>query len=238
MNREIIIHSKIKSYNEFLNAFKYIDENDLIVIITKDYTNNEKKDLRNWFYKARNENIKPINEYCDTEIEHITRFKLNDGMNFEKYDIIKFYGINNFIETGIIKDVDNDNEIYEIQTLDKKSILYDGEYKIIEKIGNDKNFDFSDEKFHNFKIGQKFKLRFTKEFLLDYVDFYHNNFGKGIDDQLKEFQNIFKMNLNNVYNLEIFEYNGRYSYCCKLNNIKTFYTFIIHEDLIKNHVME
>ena len=238
MNREIIIHSKIKSYNEFLNAFKYIDENDLIVIITKDYTNNEKKDLRNWFYKARNENIKPVNEYCDTEIEHITRFKLNDGMNFEKYDIIKFYGINNFIETGIIKDVDNDNEIYEIQTLDKKSILYDGEYKIIEKIGNDKNFDFSDEKFHNFKTGQKFKLRFTKEFLLDYVDFYHNNFGKGIDDQLKEFQNIFKMNLNNVYNLEIFEYNGRYSYCCKLNNIKTFYTFIIHEDLIKNHVME
>lgn len=238
MNREIIIHSKIKSYNEFLDAFKHIDENDLIVIITKDYTNDEKKNLRNWFYKAKNENIKQINEYCDDEIEHITRFKLNDGMNFEKYDIVKFYGINDFIETGIIKDVDNDYEIYEIQTLDKKSLLYNGEYKIIEKIGTDKKFDFSDEMFHNFKIGQKFKLKFTKEFLQDYVDFYHNNFGKGNNDQLKEFQNIFKMDLNNVYDLEIFEYNGRYSYCCKLNNIKTFYTFIIHEDLIKNHVME
>ena len=124
INREILIRSKIKSYDEFLEAFKYIDENDLIVIITKDYVNDEMKNLRDLFYKAKNENVKPINEYSDAEIEYITGFKINDGMCFEKYDIVKFYGINDFIETGIIKEVDNDYEIYEIQTLDKKSILY------------------------------------------------------------------------------------------------------------------
>ena len=238
INREILIRSKIKSYDEFLEAFKYIDENDLIVIITKDYVNDERKNLRDWFYKAKNENIKPINEYSDSEIEYITCVKINDGMRFEKYDIVKFYGINDFIEIGIIKEVDNDYEIYEIQTLDKKSILYNGEYKIIEKVGNDKNFDFSNEKFHNFKIGQKFKLKFTKEFLQDYTNFYHDNFGKGIDEQLKEFQDDFKMNIGNIYDLEIFAYNGRYSYCCKLNNVKSFYTFIIHEDLIKKHEVQ
>ena len=41
INREILIRSKIESYDEFLEAFKYIDENDLIVIITKDYVNDD-----------------------------------------------------------------------------------------------------------------------------------------------------------------------------------------------------
>ena len=53
INREILIRSKIESYDEFLEAFKYIDENDLIVIITKDYVNDERKNLIDWFYKAK-----------------------------------------------------------------------------------------------------------------------------------------------------------------------------------------
>lgn len=238
IKREIIIYSKIKSYDEFLEAFKYIDYTDLITLITSNYSNEEKKNLREWFYKAKKENIKPINEYSESEIEDITRYKLNDGMTFEKYDIVKFYGVNDFIELGIIKEVDNDYEMYQIQTLDEKSIIYIGGYKIIEKLGSDKKFNFSDKKYHSFKKGQIFKLKFTKEFLEDYTKFYHNNFGKGIDEQLKEFQNIFKMKIGNIYDLEISNYDGRYSYCCTLNHILTFNSFIIHENLIKNHVME
>lgn len=238
LSREILITSKITTYNELLEAFKYIDRQDIITIITKDYSNIEKERLRNLFYIAKSNNIKFINDYSDFEINELTKYKLNENINVKKYDIIKFYGINDFIETGIIKCANNDDEYYEIQTLDNKSIIYNGSYKIIEAIGNNKKFSFSNKKFHTFNLGQKFKLNFTNKFVCDYTQFYENNFNLGIDEQLKDFENIWNLKLNNIYDLEIFAFDGRYSYCCILNNMNKINTFIIHEDLIKNHVIQ
>lgn len=236
-SREILITSKITTYDELLEAFKYISENDVITIITKDYSNTERKKLRDLFYIAKMNNVKLISDFSNFEIDELTKYKINENINVSKYDIIKFYGINDFIETGIIKYANNDEDYYVIQTLDNKSIIYKGSYKIIEIIGKNKNFSFSVKKFHSFKIGQKFKLKFTNNFLYDYTKFYENNFNAGINAQLIDFENVWNLKLNNVYDLEIFEFDGRYSYCCILNHTYKINTFIIHEDLIKNHAM-
>ena len=60
LSREILITSKITTYNELLEAFKYIDEHDIITIITKDYSNVEKERLRDLFYIAKSNNMKRI----------------------------------------------------------------------------------------------------------------------------------------------------------------------------------
>lgn len=233
---EKIITKKIISYEEFLNIFKNKGKNELITIVTKNYSNEELYNLRTWFYQAKTELIPSILEYSKTEIEQITAYRLNNCLKLKKYDIVKFYGINDFIEYGIVKSANNIEEVYEIQTLDEKSIIYFGKFKILEILGTKKSFSFSNRKFHSYKIGQKFKLHFTKEFVQNYVDFYHNNFGKGIETQLKEFKELYNVSIENIYDLEIIGYGGRYSYNCILNKSSTIYPVIIHEKLIKNHV--
>ena len=57
---------------------------------------------------------------------------------------------------------------------------------------------------------------------------------KSYDEFLEAFKYIDENDLIVIITKD-YAYNGRYSYCCKLNNVKSFYTFIIHEDLIKNH---
>jgi hypothetical protein len=235
----IVLDKKIKtvinSYEEFISLFNH--ENCLIQFITKNYSNEELMQLKSYFDKAKQENIPGIFEFSDAEIKEITKLHL-ENPNVKKYDIVKFQGINNYIETGIVKKSNNIDHIYEIQTLDKKSLLYSGTYKILEKLNTDKSFSFSNKKFHTFKLGTKFQLNFTEEFLTDYTRFYHDNFGQGKNKQLEDFITNWKLHLNNIYDLELSNYNGRYSYFCILNNIQTFNTFIIHEDLIKNHVIK
>lgn len=161
-------------------------------------------------------------------------------MSIYKFDIVKFYGINDFIETGIVKDsfdIDSVHQQLEIQTLDKKSISYfiDSDL-VIEKISHDENFDFNVKS--TYQIGDRFELNFSKRFIEDYYKFYENGFGEPIEKTTEDLKDHWNVEVGNVYELKIYEINGINSYLCELNHHAGFSTFMIHDELLKNHARQ